>query len=998
MAFPVRRYLNLITPLIAGLGIYGLLVGGLLPVYIQQVLLPEWAHQNHWDVSLESLRINPLDAGISLHAATIRTTDGHPLMSLREARLSVDWLDSLANRALTLDATVTGVSAHIEYGPNGLRGFSGGKSKNSSDLQTRYPIVVRQFLIRESELDFQDKTRPVPFHRLVRSLAVQLENLDLRSGHPARYQASLLTGQNEAIQTQGTVQPFPLKLQGAMTVEHLQWADWGRHYAALSAYSWQSGEIDLKLEYRVEDSTPLRFDLSLDGTARRLTLTGSGGQSLAVGQLTLDGGHYGYPGHHLSIKQTTALNLQHTGTRRPGDTVLSPDTIGSLRVRHARYEPAEPRLHIDEIESDHSVLHPGLDNSGRFNLSGWLPVEANETAPPTAPEHHSGLAITLDDFKLSDYDLIFQDERKKQPVLIPLDGLSLHVQNLDTRAATPVKLDLVTEVGGKGQLKLLGRLNLSSASLEARLDMNGVNLKPFQSYWDEMTGFEVLSGQVTAQGDINLQSGENRGSFSGDLEITRFKTIDKMEKKEFAGWDSLRLAGILLDTAPRRASIRTLTFRKPHARVVIDQAGSLNLVRQLLREEPGKASAVPVNPQAPSPWAITIGSLHIVDGSMNFSDLTLEPRFTSEIQSLNGNISGLSSQARAEVNITGHFNNGAPVRISGQLNPFDRDNFTDITMTFKAVNLTTLSPYSSKFAGYRIEKGKLDLDLHYQVSRRKLKAENRMVLNQLVLGERVDSPEATHLPIRWALALLQDAEGKIDVSLPITGRLDDPQFSLRHLLREAFAQTVTKLVSSPFAVLGKLVTWQGHEELGWIGFQAGDADLGPPAREKLDHIARILRQRPQLDLDIKSQANWHEDRRILAEQAFKDHLENLFRTERKIQRSGEIKLEDPEYRRLVTVFFGENYPESPDIKSLAHSGQTTLEGPRLQAAVERILTDWPVDETDLRQLAQRRSEAIRQYLAGRLGIPDSRLYVLDVSIGTDHAANIKSVLSLSTVS
>jgi len=1001
MAFPARRYLKRVAPLIVGCGVYGLLVGGLLPVYIQRVLLPEWARQNHWDITLESLHIDPFDPGIRLHAATIRTADGKPLISLGEAHLTVNWLESLTNRAITLEASVTGVSARIEYGPAGLRGFSGGKKQDASTSQTRYPVVVRQLLIEATELDWRDETGSVPFERQIRPLALRLENLDLRGSSPAHYEASLLTGQNERLQTQGTLTPFPLKLQGVMTVGHLQWADWGKHLASWPGYGWQGGKIDLKLDYRLDADKALRLDLSLDGTATKPALTGPDGQSLAMERLTVEGGHYVYPEHRLSIRQITALNLQHTGSAQAKGTALPADTLASLRVHQLDLEPAQSALHIEVVESDHAVLHPGLDHAGRFHLSGWYPVSTDETPTPTVSAHRSGKSsIRLDELKLSDYDLIFQDDRQKQPVVIPVNGLSLHLQNFDTQATTPVKLDLATRVGGQGQLKLLGQLTPAPTGLEARLDLDGISLKPFQAYWEDTVGFDVLSGLVSARGDLTLQPEQNRAGFSGELEVTRFKTIDKLEKKDFADWESLRLAGIRLDTGARRASVRTVTFSKPHARVVIDQAGSLNLARQFLREEASQETPPrPTTQPAPaSPWHFVIGSLHIVEGSMNFSDLTLEPRFTSEIRSLNGNLSSLSAQTRAEINLTGHFNNEAPVRISGQINPFDRDNFTDITLGFKSVNLTTLSPYSSKFAGYRIEKGKLDLDLHYQVSRRKLKAENRMILNQLVLGEQVDSPEATRLPIRWALALLQDADGKIDVSLPITGRLDDPQFSVRHLLHEAFTQTVTKLVSSPFAVLGKLVHWQGHEELGWIGFEAGDARLEQPALDKLDHIARILQQRPQLDLDIKSQANWHGDRRILAEQAFKDHLENMLKTERKVLYSGEIKPETPDYRRLVTVFFGENYPESPDIKNLTSSGQATLEGPRLQAAVERILTDWPVDETDLRLLAQRRSEAIRQYLVGHQGIPDTRLYVLDVSVDAEKSGDTPSLLSLSAVS
>ncbi|MGI9211779.1 MAG: DUF748 domain-containing protein [Methylococcaceae bacterium] len=985
----LRRYLNLIAAVAAGLGVYGLLGGWLLPAWLQHVVLPDWATRHLLGVSVNSLTINPYTLNISVHEAWITPSDGQPWLGVHGAEVQVDASESLKKQTLVLEARVRGMTAHIDRQTGGLRGFSqlsGDSTPESSGPPSHIPVYLRQLLIEDSQLVYHDQTGHTPLHRTVKRWALRLEQEEGPAAIQARYEASLATDQDEQLQTHGHIQWYPLKLEGTLTVNHLHWPDWGTRYAGLSGLTWQGGTLNIEAGYRVNHATATALTLTLNGSAQQLAVVLNSGQNISLGQLGLNGLEYSFPENRLSLQQLGLTSITLTNADQPANS------IESVRLSDIQYNLADNTLHLGRLETDHALLHTGIEASGRMNFSGWPDTPQKPPPPVTEPVTESSptLNISLDDLKLDDYTVDFQDASRGVPVQLPLNTVSLRMQNLNTKATSPVQLDMTVDIGRKGRFRVSGQGQISPPSLEARLDMSEVNLKPFEAYWDEWTGFELVSGQVNLQGNLALKPDRNENTFSGDVEITHFKTMDKLEKKDFADWESLRLDGLVLDTQPQKASFKSIVFRKPQARIVVDKDGSINLARQLLKNTEKKTSAS-------TPWPLVIGTLRIIDGGMNFSDMTLEPRFTSDIKALNGNIRGLSTRSRAEVLITGNLNERSPVRITGQFNPFETDNFTDVTMTFNNVNLTNLSPYSGKFAGYRIEKGKLDLDLHYQLAGRTLKAENRMRLNQLVLGERVDSPDATHLPVRWALALLEDSDGKIDISLPVRGRLDDPQFSIRNLLGVALTQTVTKLVSSPFSVLGKLTAWHNHEELAWIGFEAGDNQLSEPSRTKLNAVADILKQRPGINLDIKSQANWNQDRRVLAEQAFKEYLDNRYRMERKPRRP-EDKPDESEYNRLVTVFFLENYPVSPETRSLADTPNAILDKTNLQKAIKRILDDWPVDEPDLRQLAMRRSESIRRYLAESSGIPDARIFLLDVQVGTADNPETQSFLSLSVLS
>lgn len=216
------------------------------------------------------------------------------------------------------------------------------------------------------------------------------------------------------------------------------------------------------------------------------------------------------------------------------------------------------------------------------------------------------------------------------------------------------------------------------------------------------------------------------------------------------------------------------------------------------------------------------------------------------------------------MSIDGKVDRYAPVTIKGELTPFDPLDSLDIATSFKRVELTTLTPYSGKFAGYRIRKGRLNLDLHYQIEKGQLKADNHLVLENLQLGERVDSPDAVDLPIRLAVALLKDTEGKIDIQLPVAGNLNDPQFSVAPIVWQTLRNLVLRAAQAPFKFVAGLVTGGGEHDLSNVPFDAGSAELSADAQKGLDTLAQALQERPALRLEIEGMSATAVDGPLLA--------------------------------------------------------------------------------------------------------------------------------------
>jgi hypothetical protein len=272
---------------------------------------------------------------------------------------------------------------------------------------------------------------------------------------------------------------------------------------------------------------------------------------------------------------------------------------------------------------------------------------------------------------------------------------------------------------------------------------------------------------------------------------------------------------------------------------------------------------------------VRIRAVTIENGTTDFSDFSVEPNFSAAIFDLKGGVSGLTSDraSRAEVKLAGNVDRYAPVEISGQVNLLSAAVYSDLQMTFRNMELTTFNPYSGKYAGYSISKGKLTTELHYKIEDRKLDAKHHVVLDQLEFGAATESKSKVPLPVRLAAALLKDRHGVIDLNVPVSGSLDDPEFAVGPLVWKAFLGLLTKAVTTPFSLLGSL--FGGGDEIAFVDFAAGKAELTPDQLQKIATLARALTERPGLRLDIPLQTVIAEDDEILTRAALDAALSPL---------------------------------------------------------------------------------------------------------------------------
>jgi hypothetical protein len=418
-------------------------------------------------------------------------------------------------------------------------------------------------------------------------------------------------------------------------------------------------------------------------------------------------------------------------------------------------------------------------------------------------------------------------------------------------------------------------------------------------------------------------------------------------------------------TFPPSLRIAEIALARPYARVIIGRDRTLNL-QHLRTADSSKAGGTPDTTHVS---LTTIGKISVKDGSMNFADLSLSPNFTTGIQKLQGSITELSSKqlARADVDLAGSVDNYAPVSIKGQINPLSDVAYTDILMTFNGIELTTFTPYFSKFAGYKIERGKMTLNLRYRLNARHLDAENKIVLNQLTLGEKVESPDATSLPVKLAIALLKDSKGLIDLDIPISGSLDDPEFSIFPIVLKVLMNLLWKIVTAPFALLGSLFGG-GGDDLQYAAFSPGIDSLTQDQYEKLQTVAKGLTERPALQLEIRGVSSPVEDRRALAEASVLSKI-----------RTGGTGARSRQEEKRVLEIYRETFKEDPEllIRGIP-AGQEGSDSLLVFRARERLIDSVQITENDLRGLAQKRADAIREYVTGRGMIDPGRIFLIEV--------------------
>lgn len=710
-------------------------------------------------------------------------------------------------------------------------------------------------------------------------------------------------------------------------------------------------------------------------------------------------------------------------------------TLDKLDLDQGEISLANQKVRVQSIELSGLKTELIKEANKPLNWQSILkPVPSTSGKTSAAPNKQSkkpDWAVSFKKLALDNSSLHVEDRSLTKPVSLDIEkaAFEMHDASLDLSHSVPVSAAFQVKQGGRFNAQ--GKLTPSPLKAALNFKLTKFALKPFSPYINQFALLKLNDGATDISGKLSVKEGKNLAiAFNGGFSVNKLSLVEEANDEPFLVWERVSSDSLEVTLAPNHVHMTELRIVKPTGKFIIHEDKSLNVTR-ILRNQPATTSfPAPVAPSSqpanetksaesvhgsvtaetstdvakptlafgsPTPqptvekaqelpipeisnnssaeaFPIGIETVRIENAELDFADLSIKPQFGTHINSLSGVISGVSTNASsaAQVELDGKVDEYGSARIRGSIQPFKPTNFTDLILSFRNIEMSRLTPYSGKFAGRRIDSGKISVDLEYKIKQRQLAGTNKFIINQLKLGEKVNSAEAANLPLDLAIAILEDSDGVIDLDLPISGSLDDPKFSYGSIVWRAIKNVLSKIVTAPFRALGKLF-WTGSGKLEAISFEVGSPALLPPEQEKLKAVSQVLSKRQGLALGIIPSYDSDLDSRALQEITLRRKLAQEMGIKLEDgQQPGPIDLSNPKTQKAIDDLH-DKLTKKGLLKKLASKLGKPKEG-HYQEALEKLTVSIEMTELDLQALARLRGETIQKALVDA-GISADRVHV-----------------------
>ncbi len=989
-------------------------------------------------MTVKQVKFDPLRLALTVDGLLLTRPDGGKLAGFE--RLHVDLqADSLFRFAWHLrDIELSRPDALVEIRADGQLNWAELLAKLNEDSKpsTTVPrVVIDRLKIADGKLAYAERNRSDPFEVEMAPLALELGQFSTLPEDRGDYLiAAKFDGIGGALRWKGDFGVNPLASRGSIMVEGLQLAplyQLARQPAAPLALA--DGKLGLRFGYdlaMVRDGTQTFPLLKLNNamaTLDQLAATVRPGTGL-----TLQHAETKLPAVEAHLKRDGPIKIQafdvHArdlqlqlqeklvfGVDSIDANDIAPDlkamrvhlaalTLSDVQLRATA--PEGPRARLAQVAlsdttaslNEHRVAASALTLSGlqtdvivnadkSINWTTLLQsLDGTKTSTTEANtksgNDHAAWTAGLDKLRLDKINLHIEDRGTSKPVALDVQDGAIQIDNASLELSRPVPVKALLPLKQGGQLEAGGKLTPKPTKGELQLRLSGLQLKTFAPYLSQVATLTLKNGQAGAQGKLAFDASRKfSAKFDGGFSVDKLDIDKEADREHFLSWDKVASDSLRVSLAPNRLHMSELRVTGIKGQLIIREDKSLN-VQQLIRAPSGDATVDGKDKGAAADaFPVSIERISVRGGDLDFADLSLLPQFGTRVHDLEGVINGLSSDpaGTAQVELDGKVDDFGSARLRGSVQPFRATEFTDLKATFRNLEMSRLTPYSGKFAGRKIDSGKLSLDLEYKVKNRQLVGENKVVINTLKLGERVDSKDAMSLPLDLAIAVLEDSNGVIDLDLPITGSLDDPQFSYGKIIWKAIANVVQKIVTAPFRALGKLLGISA-EQLEAIAFDPGSSRLAPPEQEKLKAVAGALAKRAALSLKIVPAADTARDTAELQElRTRRDVLIEVGVKLAEGEQAGPLDLGNVKVQTAIENLLKDRSGGKRGLKLVDSVKDYFRKSrpedlPKYATMLEQLKATVPVPDAQLNELASLRAKAIRDYLVDA-GLDATRVQV-----------------------
>jgi hypothetical protein len=1028
-----RKAVHWTAGLILGYLVVGFLI---LPPIVRVVARKQLAQQFDREVTIEKVKLNPLTLSITIRGLLIKDKDGQPFISWDEVYVNFQLSSFLGHPWIFKKVSTTRPFIRVQMNKDYTFNFSDLITKfatNSSppDAKPSEPLALHidHLSISNAIASLSDLTPHTPFKRIVGPLNINLDNFRSDPDSKNPYAFSGTTDAGEKLAWSGYFYLNPIRSEGNISVENLSLNKYAPLYQDLVRFEIKDGIADFFSTYHVE----------VNGSNYVASVTNT--------TCVLHSFKMAEPNNDTNLVEVPEFSFSGArldfNTRMAGADLLFVD---GAKIFVERDKDKSINL-VEAATPNEGAGVPGGIQLLLRSVTNAVAILLSSTNQWKATL--AGVVVTNTSVTLADY-------ANARPAQLTLDDIALSVKNISNLPDTNLTASVSLRWNTNGNIKVDTTASFRPVTADIKIGVHGLELGPLDPYLEPMLDVFILGSKVGMDGQVHLRTDTNSTlpevTFQGDAWLNDFSTVDGVLGEDLLKWSSVRVSGIDANLNPPVVAIKQIAVNDVLARLLIETNRTVNLLTAMHmtnaiggpageKSKTTSAAANTTTNAAPSPAPatnmftalglpkISVDTIVISNAAIRFTDRSLKPNVNMTVQQAGGTIAGLSSEElqHADVNLSAKVDGIGPVEIKGTINPFSGQLTNELKINVHDVDLTPLSPYSGVYAGYRIARGKVDLDLAYHLKGRNLKSENLVVLDQFTFGDHVDSPEATKLPVRLGVAILKDRNGKIELDVPIEGNLDDPEFRLRKVIVHTIVNLLTKVATSPFSLLGALFGGRG-EEVSYQDFVPGHADLEVAETNKLDALVNGLYERPGLQLEIQGSVDPDADREGLRRVALEKQLrtakwQSLRKSAQATTTPENITITAEERPDLVRQLFGEAQANGTiDLTKMSANTNTAALAAQIQARAPKdkrggtlliendqttetatagpvqpathpalppvtdpmelaLLTTMTVTDGDLETLATDRAKVVRAYLLATGRVAAERIFLAETQPG-----------------